>query len=286
MIYLILAVLSSVSIAMLMRGSNRYVKDNMVMFAANYTICVLLSAVFLKADGFVIDMGLLNLGQPGLTFAMLFGLFTGIMYLMSFVLLQYNIKKNGVVLASIFMKLGVLVPVLMSVLVFEEVPTAFQVVGFILAILSIIIINANVDSAGKGWSGIWLIILLLAGGFTDSTANIYEKLGRPDFKNHFLLYIFIGATIVSIIGIFAARQKISLYSIIWGILIGVPNYFSARFLLYALMELPAIVTYPVYNIATILLISTIGTLLFKEDMNRRKLLGLGLIIVAIVLLNI
>ena len=37
-----------------------------------------------------------------------------VMFLAGFVLLQLNIRKNGVVMSSIFMKLGLLVPMLVS----------------------------------------------------------------------------------------------------------------------------------------------------------------------------
>ncbi|MCQ2511506.1 MAG: SMR family transporter [Lachnospiraceae bacterium] len=57
------------------------------------------------------------------------------------------------------------------------------------------------------------------------------------------------------------------------------------FLLQALNQLPAIVTYPVYNITVILIISLLGYFLFKEKLSRRKLIGLGVVILAILLLS-
>lgn len=50
MIYLILAVISSTAISVVMRLSDKYVKNNMTMFASNYLICGLLSFAFLMAD--------------------------------------------------------------------------------------------------------------------------------------------------------------------------------------------------------------------------------------------
>lgn len=49
--YLILAILSSTAISLLIPLSNSYVKNNMVMFAANDTVCALLSLLFLRMDG-------------------------------------------------------------------------------------------------------------------------------------------------------------------------------------------------------------------------------------------
>jgi len=46
-----------------------------------------------------------------------------VLYLGSFMLLRWNIRKNGVVLPATFMKLGVLVPTVLSVTVFGRFRT-------------------------------------------------------------------------------------------------------------------------------------------------------------------
>ena len=72
----------------------------------------------------------------------------------------------------------------------------------------------------------------------------------------------------------------------FGLLIGVPNYFSARFLLLALGDLAAVITYPVYSVGTILLVSMVSVLVWKERLSKQKKLALGVVLVALVLLNI
>lgn len=76
------------------------------------------------------------------------GLFSGVLFLTSFVLLQQNIRKNGVVLAATFMKLGVLIPTLMAIIIFRERPGFFQISGIILAIVAIIMIHFEKESVG------------------------------------------------------------------------------------------------------------------------------------------
>ena len=74
--------------------------------------------------------------------------------------------------------------------------------------------------------------------------------------------------------------------IFFGIMIGVPNYFSARFLLHALSTVPAVIAYPVYSVATIVSITLAGVLLFKEQVSSKKKFALLLVVVALVLLNL
>jgi len=68
--------------------------------------------------------------------------------------------------------------------------------------------------------------------------------------------------------------------------LGVPNYFCTRFLLKALTQIPAFIVYPSYSVTTVILISLFGRLFFKEKLNRRQLIGVGIILVSLVLLNL
>ena len=301
MLYLLLAVVSSVLISVLMRVSEKSVKNPMLLFVANYFVCIIISIAYMGQ--FAVD-----LHAPKIGTALVLGVCSGILYLLGFVLLQYNIRKNGVVLSSTFMRLGVLVPTAMAVLVFHEKPSATQLLGFLVAVAAILVMNLkfgeaktvprtekeNVDQVKaptekKNAPGIvWLIILLLTGGFTDSLANVYDKAGNPDLKNQYLLFIFFVAFVCSVIGALlqVKKQKTNYMDFIWGFLIGIPNYYSARFLLLSLGQLPAILVYPALNVATILIVTIIGVIGFKEKLEKNKVIALGMILLALVLLNI
>jgi multidrug transporter EmrE-like cation transporter len=69
-------------------------------------------------------------------------------------------------------------------------------------------------------------------------------------------------------------------------LIGVPNFFAAKFLLGALTKLPAVVVYPSFSVGTMLLVTLTGVAVFRERLSRGQWVALAAIIVALVLLNI
>ena len=74
------------------------------------------------------------------------------------------------------MKLGVIVPTIMAVVVFHETLTLTSIAGICLALISVVIINQNpneVKNQNVSYQFSLLLILLAAGGFTDSIANIY-----------------------------------------------------------------------------------------------------------------
>ena len=63
-------------------------------------------------------------------------------------------------------------------------------------------------------------------------------------------------------------------------LIGIPNYYSARFLLLSFGSVPAVVVYPAYSVGTIIITSMAGMLLFGEKLSVQKKLALLLILAA------
>ena len=102
----------------------------------------------------------------------------------------------------------------------------------------------------------------------------------------FLLYTFGSALILCVILMAFKKEKPGKVELLFGLLIGIPNFFSAKFLLKALRSVPAIITYPTYSIATIVVVSFVGVLFFKESVGRRQKIGMVIIFVALALLNI
>ena len=277
MIYLILAMISSMLVSVLMRLSEEHCRGGMGMLAANYVMCCGLSLAFAGSIQFFP-------AADGLAPALLMGGVNGVLYLAGFVLLQWNIRKNGVVLPATFMKLGVLVPTILSILIFGEIPGLFQLIGILAAIAAILLIQGRKEQeAGSVWG---LILLLLAGGGGDAMSKIFEEFGAAPLKNHFLLYTFFTALILCTILAVLKKQPFSLREAFWGLLIGVPNYFSARFLLLSLKDVPAIIAYPSFSVGTIVLVTLVGVLCFKETLNKRKLAALSLITISLALLNL
>lgn len=277
MIYLILAIISSACTSIAMRFSEKYVQNKMGMFMVNYGVC------FVLAQNFMGDARIFTT-QSGIWIAVVLGILSGVLYLGNFVLLKKNMEQNGVVLSTTFMKLGVLVPTLMAVLVFREKPKALQVLGILIAVIAIVMIHFEKEGLSKGQKKGALLLLLIISGITDSMANVYDKTGAPSLKDQYLFYTFLAAFLLA--GIFAVQQRIRSLDWTFGVLIGIPNYFSARFLLMAVGEVPAVVVYPVYSVAAIVIISLVGVLVFRETISRKKAVALALILVSLVLLNL
>lgn len=276
MFYLVLAIVSSSLVTILMRTSEKHIRNNVTMLAVNYVVCTMLAAVMAgsllpRAEG------------TGLMAAL--GVISGVLYLAGFLLLQWNVHVNGVTLSSTFMKLGVLVPTLMAILVFGEKPRALQVIGILLAVLAIGMIQLEKGSQ-KAANGFGLVILLLTGGLTDGMSKIYEVVGNPALSSQYLFCTFLTALVLCIGVCVWKKQRIALADVLFGVLIAIPNYFSAHFLLLSLSSVPAVAAYPTFSVSTIILITLCGVLFFRERLSKRQLAAMGVILSALVLLNL
>ena len=276
MVYLFLAIASSVLVSVIMRLSSDRAKIRFTMLAANYLMCLAVAgcftgfdALFPKADGLPATLGM--------------GAVNGVLYLASFVIYQRSVRRCGVVLSSTFMKLGLLVPMAVSVLVFWELPSPVQAAGFVIAIVAIILINAG---KAEGNFSLGLIALLIIGGGANAMSEVFEQIGPGNLSSQFLLYTFLTDFVLCCALVVLKKERPDWVSILFGLLIGVPNYFSARFLLLSLESVPAVIAHPTYSVVSVAAVSILGVCVFRERLKLRQWVAMAIIGCALILLNL
>ena len=277
MIYLILAIISSALVSVVMRVSQRFSRNSITMLAANYVMCT--AAAALLAGG-VVPSG------EGAALTMGLGSVCGVLYLLGFVLLQWNIRRGGVVLPATFQKLGVLVPTIAAITVFGEPVRPLQMIGFAVAVGAILLMQPKGASEGEKGFLPGLIALLLCGGLSDVMSKVFQTWGNADHGNYFLVFTFLVALVLCLALCVVKKQSVTLPDVLCGLALGVPNYMSARFLLWSLNDLDAVVVYPSFSVGTIVAVTLVGVLCFREKLEKRKLIALAMILGALVLLNI
>ncbi len=298
MIYLILAFCSSALISVIMRFGEGRITNNISTLAVNYLICLLLSMLYSAGSSFGVPL-------PDGRMTIILGLISGVFYMGSFLLYQYNIFRNGVLMSSTFMKLGVLVPTFAAIIVFGERPGILQVAGIFLAIAGILLVNGagqgkqiddspasseiagqvtETNSAVKAPKA--LLLLLLVGGSGDAMSKFYEELGKAEYTSQYLLYTFAVALVLCTLTALMRGQRLTRRDALCGFLVGIPNYYSARFLLLSLSEVPAVIAFPTFSVGTIILTGAAGVLLFREKMTKRQWIAVGIVILSMILLNI
>lgn len=277
MLFLVLATLSSSVLALVLKRLNSGNTYGVYFF--NYVTCALLSFLTLE------DKALWRGGPLPLWL----GAVGGFVYLASLVVYGYSIRKSGAVLASVFTRLGVLVPIGVSVAFLGERPSWLQGAGIALAVAAAVVMNGLPRGGASRPGGkllLPLLLTLLFNGCSDSMSKIFAYAGRREEDGLFVFFIFFFAGLFTLVLLLRQRKGLALRDVLLGALVGVPNFCASRLLLAALTRLPAFVVYPCYSVGAILVISLCSVLLFHERLSRRQWGAVGMILAAVALLNL
>jgi multidrug transporter EmrE-like cation transporter len=152
-------------------------------------------------------------------------------------------------------------------------------------VAAIILINFEKGESTTGFK-LGLILMLLAGGGGDAMSKIFEEFGNPALSEQFLFFTFACALVLCVMLMLHKKERPGMRELLFGAAIGIPNFFSSKFLLLALTDLPAVVVYPSFSVATMLITTLVGVFFVKERLAKLQWLALAVIIAALVLLNI
>ena len=279
MLFLILTIIGGSLISIIMRLSEGRVSGKLSMLACNYITCMLLAGAYVGTDK------LIATGTGAFTTFFMGGI-NGCFYMIALVLTQHSIKQNGVVLSTVFDKMGsLLVPLVVAVCAFGEMPSILQIIGAMLSMVAIVLMNysgkreiANVH--------ILLLLLLLSEGFASAMSKIFGEIGKAELSGNFLLYTFATAFVLSVIGALVKKEKLGIKEVLFGIMLGIPNFFASRFILKALETIPAIIVYPTRGVVGLLIVLLAGIFLFHEKLKTYQWWGIGVVFLAVILLNI
>jgi multidrug transporter EmrE-like cation transporter len=303
MVYLLLAIACSASIALLFKHSETSGMNRYAVTSANYVTASVVSLVLLLARGADLPSGFsvsealgeiagaivqsTMLTQSGsVVWGALVGLGAGAFFFLAFLYYQISVRDYGVGLAGAFTKLGILVPMSLSLVLWRELPTVVQWIGIGLAIGSIAIVNWPEGRDLRGSLKPALLLLFTFGGIAEFSNKVFQKYGLQDDKAIFLLFTFATAFCFSMIATVRKRLPVTRRDLVMGIAVGVPNLFSSFFLIRALDTVSAAAAFPAYGAGTILIINIVGVAFFKERLNRREVWGVVLTILALILINL
>ncbi len=270
MIFILLSILCSVVIGNLLHIFSKDKKlDIMTVFLGNYFFASLFS-YFQKSPG------RLSFGF----FELWFGFITGFFFLFNFFILQKNIKINGLSLSIGVMRVAVIIPTLISVIFFADS------VGYINALGILVIIAAFffIMETQSLHNFLWICLLFIVAGFTDSTMKIYADLGQTD-QTPFIFILFSSAFICTFIWKLIFNRQFILKYLLFGVLLGIPNQLSTRFFMMGLETVPAPIAYPLTASSIVVLSIVSDIFLWKRMFSMKQRIALGMLVFGIMLLN-
>lgn len=280
MLYLIIAVLSNTFMTFIIRLSEKEKSNRFNVNTFNYLFGGILAYFVIRKESVFSFNG-------DYIYTLLLAIVNAVLYIACLYLMQVNMKKNGAPLTTTYNRLGLLIPILVSVILFKEYPNQMQIIGCVLAIFSIYYINKKDKTDGNtSVSPFLLIALFLAGGMVDTLAKIYGHFGSSYLQGHFIFYTFVFSFIFSLILSIKGIKNLSLKEILIGFFIGIPNQITTLAQLKAVAVLPAYLVFPAYSISVILLVNFVNFLFFKEKLTMRQYIGTGIIISALICMNV
>ena len=133
---------------------------------------------------------------------------------------------------------------------------------------------------------LWLIILVFLGqGISDAIFNDFSQKYPSNGGYLFFMVLFFIASITGIIiltfkGI-RKKKKLEIKSIFWGVMFGVPNFFSLVFFLRSLASIDSYIVFPLVSTGVVVSSSLIGFFIFNENLSRDNWIGILLSVCAI-----
>jgi drug/metabolite transporter (DMT)-like permease len=279
MIYLIFSILSSVLVAVIIRLNEARNLNRAGVMLFNY--------ITAAAIGILLTNELPSLK----TFSILLplGSFTGFIYVATFFVYMYSVRQMGMAIPVTVTRLSVVVPVLGSVIIFSEAITSIQSLGILMALISIFLFSWNDKKvkANTDRKEFYLpILLFLMMGSGDFSLKVFQGIYPADYLMSFIILVFVISSILSLFLVLVKRVKISRQIIIAGFLLGIPNYFSAYFILKTLQRLSGAITFTLNNIGIIMLSTFLGFIIWREPLKRKAIFAIAFAIISVILLNI
>lgn len=220
--------------------------------------------------------------------ALLLAVGVGFIFIANFFIYSKSVSKNGVGISVAAMRMSLLIPVLLSTFWYLEVMSLNQWIGFLLVIVALFLLMPNKRTMLKEpKSAAWLLVLLFIGtGMGDGSLKIFEVEFSSYFsKEQFMGTVFLSATAVGLLAMALQKEfTFSLKEIGMGILVGIPNLYSAIFLIQALEVMNGAIVYSVVNMLTVLGATVLGKIRWGDFVTPLQWVGIGASILSILLL--
>ncbi len=282
MLFLLLAILGSALNGILLKWSSHRGRQPLVVIAANYLSASTIGWLFFWSG---------NPHPPsGVTVAM--AGFGGFLWPAAFWVWQWGIAEYGLSVAATAARLSLLVPIAFAFLFWEEVLSTFTLAGMVCALCSLLLISpgqGKTSSFLDRQSVFYIFLLVISLGLLSLWLKVFNHYGPSEEHGLFVTLIFTFSIPFAWGYVKFRRLPIDRLSVRDGLLMGCSNFGAIYGLLLALgspefLGISAVV-YTLHSVSVILLAVGAGVFFWKEHLTRLNYTGVGLAMLAVVLLQ-
>ncbi|RAJ30238.1 DMT family transporter [Pedobacter cryoconitis] len=281
MIYILLSISCSVTVAVLLKLAKRYNIHVLQAVMWNYLAAIILSYIFFRPE-------LAQLITVPSTLAIAIGVLLPVLFL----ILGASVRNIGIVKSDIAQRLSLFIPILASLYLFGENFGGLKVAGLLVGFVAIVLTLSRKSTVKAETSSYLYPILVFIGfGLIDV---MFKKLALDKSIPYtstlmviFCISCIIAALILGYVMIFR-KKKAELINFFCGIVLGCFNFGNILFYMKAHRAMAAnpSTVFAAMNMGVIILGSIIGIVLFKEKVSKLNYIGIAMALVAILLITL
>lgn len=217
-----------------------------------------------------------------------FGIVLGILFILMFYLIGNSSQKAGITVTTLANKLSLVFPVLFSLIYFNEQISTIKYIGLGTAVIAVILTVYKKDVKKTNLIFIILPLLIFIGsGVVDSIVKYVQavKISDNEVTLYTIVVFFVAFLCGTLISLIDRKSKLKFHppTLLLGFLLGAANFGSLYFIIRALNKsnLDSSLVFALNNMSVVALTALLGTLLFKEKLNRINFAGIVLAIISL-----
>lgn len=281
MIYILLSISCSVTVAVLLKLAKRYNIHVLQAVMWNYLAAIILSYIFFRPE-------LAQLVSVPTPLAIAIGVLLPVLFL----ILGASVRNIGIVKSDIAQRLSLFIPILASLYLFGENFGGLKVAGLLVGFIAIVLTLSRKSTVKAETSSyVYPILVFFGFGLIDV---MFKKLALDKSIPYtstlmviFCISFIIAALILGYV-VIVRKKKVELINFFCGIVLGCFNFGNILFYMKAhraMASNPSTV-FAAMNMGVIILGSIIGIVLFKEKVSKLNYIGIALALVAILLITL
>lgn len=283
--YIFFSALCSICIFIIFKLIHIHKLPNLQPIIINYVVAVVL--------GFILSSPTQKISQiPEMPWIYL-SFLIGILFIIMFFLIALSSQKAGISVTTIASKMSVVIPVLFSILYYNESVTWIKITAIAIALLAVFAAVYKKSKGGKTPAVVFIlpVFLFIGLGSVDMLVKYAQNdYVKPEEASMFTAFLFFVSLVAGLLyGIFQKRffkGFLSLKVILTGTILGAVNFGSIFFLILALNNsgIDSSFVFGITNITIVAVTVITGRFAFREPMTWINWTGMILSLIAIYLM--
>ncbi|TCI91045.1 DMT family transporter [Tenacibaculum sp. M341] len=288
MIYLVLSILISSSLYVIFKYFEIFKVDTFQAIIFNYAVAFGIGNLYSDVKVPIQEIP----SQPWFYGAIALGF----LFITIFNVMALTSQKNGLSVASVSGRMSVVIPITFGIVLYNESINIVKVLGILLALVAVYLTSVKKTDGNKEFKISYLlypVILFFGSGAIDTLLKFTEINYVKDshvsvFSSSIFGIAFILGIVFMLVQVFTKNISFSWRNIVAGIVLGIPNFFSIDFLIRALKTegVESSILFTINNVSIVLLTTIFGLLFFKEKLENRNWLGIGVAVISILLITL